>query len=654
VDSLTAIAESGDFFLGFPALEALAAIGDSSVAPRLAPLLQNDLLRGTVAEVLGRIGDEDVVAPLIQLLNDATAPTEVVADALASVYDRHEQRYHDGEHIAQLVRRAIAPTGTQNLLDAVTQAGPDQLRSIAKVLSWLEGSAVERALTLLLGHPAVRSKVVEYLVRHGERVVQLLIDQLDAEDLETRHAAVVGLGRIGDRAATPALLDILAKDSALTVVTAGALARIGDPRAFEPLLDLVGHPDPAVRQAVIAALNSIGHPDMARRIVPLLRDPRVHVRESALRIAGYFGYRECADDLLESCSDADAAVRRAALEHLAFLDDSRVLTTLLSALGDPDPVMRAAAVQSLTRLEDARVGQPLTEALRDPDPWVRYFAARGLAEQGHAPAVDELTRAALDDEAGHVRLAAIDALGRIGSVAAIPALAALAASDDLERATAAIHSLGGIADDAAWPPLQAALRADQEQRRAAGAQAITRLGGPRAIALLEWTAAADSSGIVVAAAVHGLTSIAREGSLGPPAVKALVELSADTSRRDLVIPALAEVPAALIGHVALGLRDPRIMVRVAVLQALGQMRRAEASRWLQAALDDDPPEVRLAAITELRHLGTRGVERRLVTLARTDPDAAVRRAALATLRAASGTHETDTSAQGDPGTSAGR
>ena len=101
-----------------------------------------------------------------------------MAEALARVFDRYEERYRDGEHIAELVRRTISPTGTQNLLDAVRGAGDDPLRSIAKVLGWLEGPAVDRALTRLLGQPAVRAKVVEYLVRHGERVVDLLIEQL--------------------------------------------------------------------------------------------------------------------------------------------------------------------------------------------------------------------------------------------------------------------------------------------------------------------------------------------------------------------------------------------------------------------------------------------------------------------------------------------
>lgn len=633
VDRLTAVAESGDFFLAFPALEALAQIGDASVAPRLAPLMTDELLRGTVVEVLGRIGDEDVVAPLVRLLNEATAPTEVVAGALASLFDRYETRYHDGEHIAQSVRQAVAPTGTQNLLDAVHRARADHLRALTKVLSWLEGPAVERALTRLLGNPAVRGKVVEYLVRHGARVVTLLIEQLDAEDIDTRHAAIVGLGRIGDRRATRPLVEVLASDHGLRVVTAGALARIGDGEAFEALLAWVVDPDAAVRQAVIAALNSIGHPEMAGRVGPLLRDPRPHARESAVRIAGYFGYPEAADDLLACCDDSDPAVQRAAFEHLAFLEDARVVPRLIEALaGDSNPAIRSAAAQGLARVAAPGVVAPLVSALSDADAWVRYFAARALAEQRHAGALDSLTGLAFDDPAGHVRLAAIDALGRLADAAAIPALAALASGDELDRSRAALHSLGGIDHPEVWPPLQAALRAGEEEQRIAAVAAIGRLGGSDAISLLEWTAAADTSVEVVAAAIGGLGRAGAGGSSA--AVTALIRLAADASRREPAVAALGSLPPSSIEEVARGLHDARPGVRAATLQALGRMRHAEASQRIQKALDDEAVQVRLAALTELRHLGTRGVDRRLVTMARTDPDPLVRRAALAGLKGA--------------------
>jgi hypothetical protein len=102
------------------------------------------------------------------------------------------------------------------------------------------------------------------------------------------------------------------------------------------------------------------------------------------------------------------------------------------------------------------------------------------------------------------------------------------------------------------------------------------------------------------------------------------------------------------------LRDPRPGVRIAVLQALARMRRSEASRWVQVALEDEVADVRLAALTELRRLGTRGVDRRLVTIARSDPDAVVRRAALGALQGASATRDSGSLSPGDPASSRGQ
>ena len=207
-DALVTIAEGGDFFLAFPALQALRAIGNPSIAPRLVPLLADDLLRAPAIDVLGEHGDEDVVAPLLELLNASDAPADVIADALAGVHERYEHGYGAGEHIAGLVRRGITARGTQRILDAVHRVAGDRLPSLAKVLGWLEGEPVQRALTRLLGHEAVRAQIVEALVRHGAGVVGLLIEQLRAEDLETRQAAAVALGRIGDRRAIAALIAV--------------------------------------------------------------------------------------------------------------------------------------------------------------------------------------------------------------------------------------------------------------------------------------------------------------------------------------------------------------------------------------------------------------------------------------------------------------
>lgn len=448
-DALAAVAETRDFFLAFAALDALTRIGDPRVAPRVVPLLEDELLREAAADVLGHLGDEETVAPLAALLNAPEAPTPVVARALATLHDRYEKQYGEGAYVADLSRAAISPTGAQNLLDALNDSRAEALRPLALVVGWLEGAAVERALTRLLGHADARGEVVEALVRHGSRVTELLVEQLGSEDLEIRKAAVVALGRIGDARAAPALIAVLDEDPELLIPAADALAKIGDPRAFEALLALVGDPNAGVRQSVVGALNSLGSPLMPARVLPLLGHTDANVRESAVKIAGYFGYPECVELLLERCHDEDERVRRAAVEHLPYLEEERATPALVRALRHETPKVRAAAAGAMALAEGPEVSASLIEALRDEDSWVRYFAARSLGRRKIAESADALAALARDDKANHVRLAAVEALGNIGGETAVSAVVPLLKSDEPDLMRVAAAALSRIKNAAA-------------------------------------------------------------------------------------------------------------------------------------------------------------------------------------------------------------
>ena len=84
-------------------------------------------------------------------------------------------------------------------------------------------------------------------------------------------------------------------------------------------------------------------------------------------------------------------------------------------------------------------------------------------------------------------------------------------------------------------------------------------------------------------------------------------------------------------------RDPH--VRRAVIEALGRLSHPTASAYIRGALEDSDPAVRQAAVATLAGLGTRGMARSFAEIARTDPSAAVRRAAEAALRRGAGSED---------------
>jgi len=438
VEALLGIAESKDFFLAFPAVEALGAIGNPRVAPRLVPFLQDEMLRDAAASALARVGDEFTVEALVGILNDPSAPTEMIARSLAVLYERYETLYQEGAYIAGLCGRTIRPAGVQNLIDAFGKAGVDDLRPLILLLGCVDTPAAARVVTRHLGHPELRNEILGALVHHGSAVTELLMAQLDSEDFEVRWAAVTALGRIRDKRATSALAELLGKDEELAIPLIGALTSIGDPAAVEALFALLGTSDAAVRKATVGALNVLGPPEMVERVIPLLDDPNPAVREAGVRIAGYFGYRQCVDAVFGLCRDEDENVRRAAIEHLPYLEDERTPKALSEALRREVPVVRAAAAGAMAQIEASDAVPYLVAALDDEDPWVRYFAARSLDRHGAPESASALHRLAQSDKFQQVRIAAFEALCRIDEslAASLASAFSSSANPDFRRAAA--------------------------------------------------------------------------------------------------------------------------------------------------------------------------------------------------------------------------
>jgi HEAT repeat protein len=232
------------------------------------------------------------------------------------------------------------------------------------------------------------------------------------------------------------------------------------------------------------------------------------------------------------------------------------------------------------------------------------------------------------DGAGHVRLAAIDVLGRLQPPGIVAVLEPLTMSADADEARAAIGAMRHVDDPLAQASLERLLHVPDEWRRLEAAFAIAQRGGRSAVDTLGWTAAADESPAVADAAIGGLAVLAsRDEELAAEAVRALVALTAEPARREAAVSAIARLPASRAATVAVGLTHAVPAVRCSIVEALGRMRHADATRWIETALDDRAPTVRAAAAAELRRLGSRQAARKLALLSQTDPDPNVRHAA---------------------------
>ena len=254
-----------------------------------------------------------------------------------------------------------------------------------------------------------------------------------------------------------------------------------------------------------------------------------------------------------------------------------------------------------------------------------------MGHQGDARRARHPEALATTDPAPHVRIAAIEAIGRIGGDSALAILSPLIA-DDTEVGLAAIRASGSIRSEHAVSALREALRSRDAARRAAAVDAIAACSGAEAIELLQWTASSDEDGHVVQAALNGLGTIANRNTAASAACgRRAGGAPVGSARRSDAIEVAGRLAPSAIPVLAESLATDDPPVRRGVVEALGRLSHSVASAYLQRALSDADDAVRREAVRALSRLGTRGLTRRFAAMSETDFSPAVRQAAAAAL-----------------------
>jgi HEAT repeat protein len=332
------------------------------------------------------------------------------------------------------------------------------------------------------------------------------------------------------------------------------------------------------------------------------------------------------DLLFERCRDPDERVRAAAVEHIGYHEDERILPALLHAIRDEAPRVREAAAHSLANMHDPAALPVLRDMLSDRSQWVRTFAVRALGDQDCREALDVISRLATEDPAIPVRIAAIEALGRIGGQEKVGFLAEKARDEDQNVARAALLALGSIGGPDSLAIILSAIKTPDQATRVDAVKALQSHGGPRAVEALQ-AAAMDTDPLVSRAAAHALAGLDTE-----EAVYCLLQLTAEQRCREACLEALAKVGRQRVQWVARGLRHPEVRVRLAILEVLAGIKDPEATSHLLKSLHDPAEPVRMAALSWLNRIGSFQAGAIIAEVARSDPDARVRMAAVELLR----------------------
>jgi len=507
-----------DPWLRFAAVHALGEIGDQRAVSALAPLVEDESVRGVVIHAMGKIGSPEALAFLFRVVRESQ-DTATFADCLRAIGEALEfqpnqealQNIADWTELASpsaagLHERLEQVLSSEGRNDELSGDGRDTRQSAAMIVKALKLRPLYTALVLAGRDPALREVLEFSAVSIGDEIVPILRDGLASPNASVRMLACECLSALGHVPAASSIEMLIDDPEELVRAAAvSALMRLGCNDAIPMMAKRLTDPATMVREATVAAFCCMDADEVARVLIALVEDP-AFPRRTALTIVCANPHVAHLDFILASLSDPSAAVRRAAAEALARQPTVDVVGTIEPLLRDPDVDVRRSIVKILGGLRSKRVRQ-LLASQAEADAGTLLDTVQALGKLGDTTVVP-LLMAIFDREGPAGKLAVIEAFKEMHDPAAEPFLARQLGNPDPGLRRAAVLALGATRSPNAIRQLTPVARDPDESVRSAVAAVLGSSGNVHANDALT-RLAHDPSRAIAAVARQALEKLAQ-------------------------------------------------------------------------------------------------------------------------------------------------
>ena len=230
-----------------------------------------------------------------------------------------------------------------------------------------------------------------------------------------RRAALVALGRTRAPEAVPALAEALeAEDEETRMAAVRGLGHTELAEAAVPIIEclLLGRwplPEHAVKNALVNCCHN--SPGM---LLSYLKQSTGRPRELLARVLAEMATPELGEDLILLATDNDPEVRASAARAMGCAQPSFGLSVLSVMVKDAEWFVRLRAVVALASINHSGRVRPLLSALCDSNRYVRQRAAWALAQMGSN--LDDILSRVVETQDNYALQAFISELERSGSI----------------------------------------------------------------------------------------------------------------------------------------------------------------------------------------------------------------------------------------------